>query len=434
MRSVAVVGAGQAGIVLSAALLRAGWRVTLCSDLTADQYLDSGGRPTACLFGDQNDYEASLGLDFFPDAPRGRRIRLDLYTDDRLVAFTIDAPLRKPALAVDQRLKFAHGLRELAARGAHVVTGSVTVGDLDSLAATHDLVVVTVGHRAFSGLFARDPVRSVHTSAQRELFMINIHGYDLDAHPQHRDIVFTFVPGTVEMFWVPFWDKDVGESRSIVVEAMPGGRADRFSSVTSASEGLDVLRDIVDEMLPGQSAFLRPARPTSETTWIKGSVVPVVRKPVAVLPSGRHVLGLGDAVVLNDPLAGQGANNATRMARFFASRLDEYDGTAPWLRKRFDEFWEIGRYTNGFSNGLLAPFDGFQQDVLLAAAHDPVIGEQLWEGFNDPSSLFPWFFEAAAAREFLARRDVGRWDVLRYKLGVARKLWRSKVFRRPAPA
>ncbi|RKT52911.1 styrene monooxygenase/indole monooxygenase family protein [Saccharothrix australiensis] len=434
MRSVAVVGAGQAGIVLSAALLRAGWRVTLHSDRTAQEYLDSGGRPTACLFGDQVEYEAELGLERWPEAPRPGRIRLDVHTDDGRAAFTVDAPLRKPALAVDQRLKFAHGLRELARRGAAVVTGSVDADDLDALAARHDLVVVTVGSRAFPELFPRDDARSVHTTAQRALFMVNVRGYDLAAHPRYRDILFTFVPGTAEVFWIPFWDKDAGESRAVTVEAVPGGRADRFGGVTSAAEGLAVLREVVADLLPGHLDFLAPVTPTSPVTWLKGSVVPVVRRPVAVLPSGRHVLGLGDAVVLNDPIAGQGANNATRMARFFADRLAGYDGTAEQLRSWFDEFWETGRRTNDFSNGLLAPLRPFQRDVLLAAAHHPSIGEELWEGFNDPPTVFPWFFDEAAAREFLARRRVRRWDLARYRLDVASRLWAGRVFRRPAPA
>ncbi|NUT93181.1 MAG: hypothetical protein HOY78_14275 [Saccharothrix sp.] len=432
MRSIAVVGAGQAGIVLSAALARAGWRVTLCSDLSADEYLETPGRPTACLFGDQVTYEAELGLDFWPEAPRAHRIRLDLHEDGGSTLFSVDAPLRGPALAVDQRLKFAFGLRELARRGVRVVTGAVTTGDLDSLAASHDLVVVTVGHKAFTGMFTRDDARSTHTAAQRQLFMLNVHGYDLEAYPEHRDIVFTFVPGVVEVFWVPFWDKDAGESRSIVVEAVPGGPADRFRDVASASDGLAVLRSLVGEYFPVRSGFLAGAAPTS--AWLKGAVVPVVRDPVASLPSGRHVLGLGDAVVLNDPLAGQGANNATRMARFFAERLDAYDGTAEWLRARFDEWWETGRYANAFSDGMLAPLTSYQRAVLLAASHDPAIGERVWEGFNDPSSLFPWFFDGPAAWSYLASRGVGRWDVLRYKAGVARKVLARRVFRRPAPA
>ncbi|WP_367131690.1 styrene monooxygenase/indole monooxygenase family protein [Saccharothrix sp. HUAS TT1] len=421
---------------MSAALLRAGWQVTLYSDRTAEEHLADRGRPTACLFGDQVEYEAELGLDFWPQASPMRRIHLDLFTDDRSLAFSVDAPLRKPALAVDQRLKFSAGLREVESRGASVVIGAVTVDRLDQLAAEHDLVVVTAGHRSLTGLFERDPARSVHSEPQRNLFSMNIHGYDMAARPEHREGVFSFLPGTVEIFWVPFFDKDVGESRSIVVEAAPGGRADRFGDVTSGDEGLAVLKSVVDDLLPHESAFLRPALPASQVTWIKGQVVPVVRKPVAVLPSGRHVLGLGDAVVLNDPLAGQGANNATRMARFFAAELAAHDGpfTASWLSERFDEWWEHGRYTNDFSNGLLAPLTDAQKQVLLAASRREDIGEQLWEGFNDPSSLFPWFFDAAATREFLARRDIGQLDVLRYKLGVGVNLLAqkaSRLFKRP---
>ncbi|XVS65655.1 styrene monooxygenase/indole monooxygenase family protein [Actinosynnema sp. CA-299493] len=421
---------------MSAALLRAGWRVALYSDRTVEDHLCDRGRPTACLFGDQVEYEAELGLDFWPEASRMRRIHLDLFTEDRSLAFSVDAPLRKPALAVDQRLKFSTGLKELESRGATVVIGTVDVGDLDRLAAAHDLVVVTAGHKSLTGLFERDPARSVHSEAQRSLFMVNIHGYDLAARPEHREGVFSFLPGTLEVFWIPFYDKDVGESRSVVVEAAPGGRADLFGDVTSADEGLAVLKTVVDDLFPHESAFLRPARATSPVTWIKGRVVPVVREPVAVLPSGRHVLGLGDAVVLNDPLAGQGANNATRMARFFAEELTAHDGpfTASWLTDRFDEWWERGRYTSDFSNGLLAPLNDEQKTVMLAASRREDIGEQLWEGFNDPASLFPWFFDAAATREFLARRDVGRLDVLRYKLGVGANVLGQKVsrlFRRP---
>ncbi len=436
MGTIAVIGAGQAGLLLSAALLRAGWRVTLYSDRTAEDHLADRGRPTACLFGDQVEYEAELGLDLWPEASRMRRIHLDLFTDDRSLAFSVDAPLRKPALAVDQRLKFSAGLREVERRGASVVIGTVEVDDLDRLAAAHDLVVVTAGHRSLTGLFERDPARSVHSEPQRSLFMVNIHGYDMAARPEHREGVFSFLPGTLEVFWIPFHDKDVGESRSIVVEAAPGGRADLFGDVTSADEGLDVLKAVVDDLFPHESAFLRPARPTSPVTWIKGGIVPVVRKPVAVLPSGRHVLGLGDAVVLNDPLAGQGANNATRMARFFAEELAAHGGpfTAAWLTERFDEWWERGRYTSDFSNGLLAPLTEEQKTVMLAASRREDIGEQLWEGFNDPSSLFPWFFDAAATREFLARRNVGRLDVLRYKLGVGANVLgqkASRLLRRP---
>ncbi|GAA3888145.1 FAD-dependent oxidoreductase [Saccharothrix violaceirubra] len=419
-------------MVLSAALLRAGWQVSLYSDRTAEDHLADRGRPTACLFGDQVEYEAELGLPTWSQASPFTRIHLDLYTPAGPVAFSVDAPLDKPALAVDQRLKFSSGLAELAARGAEVVIGAVSLEDLDDLAASHDLVVVTVGHKAFQGLFPRDDARSTHTEPQRKLFMVNVAGYDLDAHPVHRQGVFSFLPGTVEVFWIPFWDKDVGESRSIVVEITPGGKADRFDDVTTADEGLAVFKEVVAELLPGELPFVAPTRATSPVTFIKGAIVPVVRHPVAELPSGRHVLGLGDAVVLNDPLSGQGANNATRMAKFFAERLTAHDGaiTAPWLREQFDAFWEKGRYATEFTNGLLAPLRDHQKNVLLAASHDEEIGARLWSGFNDPSSLFPWFFDETEAHRYLAERQVGRGTLLRYKLGVAARVIGGRLSRR----
>ncbi|GAA5167742.1 FAD-dependent oxidoreductase [Pseudonocardia eucalypti] len=426
-RSAGIVGAGQAGIVLAAELLRAGFRVTLYTDRSPEDYLADRGRPTACLFGEQVVRERELGLNFWDDtAPSIERIHLDLCAPDRLVLFSVAAPMRLPALAVDQRLKFAHGLRELATRGASTRVDAISVEKLDTLAAEHDVTVVTAGHRSFGPtLFERDPKRSLHARPRRNLFMVNIRDYDLAAGAHHEHLKFSFIPGVAEIFWVPFLDKDAGVCRSVLVEAVPGGAADRFTDVGSAEEGVDVLRGLARDLLPWETEFLAPAAPTSPVTWLSGAITPTVRKPVARLPSGRGVLGLGDAVVLNDPLAGQGANNATRMARFFAERLaarGDRPFDADWLRGQFDEFWAYGRFVNDFSNALLEPLAGFQQDLMIAASRHPEIGSAIFDGFGDPAGLFPWFVEPAAARAFLRRHRVSRADVLRYKIGVAGKI------------
>ena len=56
------------------------------------------------------------------------------------------------------------------------------------------------------------------------------------------------------------------------------------------------------------------ARVTDAQATLSGRLTPVVRRPVARLPSGRPVLGLADAVVLNDPITGQGSNTAAKSA------------------------------------------------------------------------------------------------------------------------
>ncbi|WP_051580154.1 styrene monooxygenase/indole monooxygenase family protein [Pseudonocardia acaciae] len=430
-RSVGIIGAGQAGIVLGAELLRRGFAVTLYSDRTPEDYLADRGRPTACLFGEQVVHERELGLNFWEGtAPSIERIHLDLCAPDKLILFSVIASPRLPALAVDQRLKFSRGLRELAARGASVVVEKVSVERLDALAAEHDLAVVTVGHGGGPSLFARDPARSVLDRPRRNVFMVNIRDYDLAAGVGHKQLKFSFVPGVVEMFWVPFLDKDAGVCLSIVLEAVPGGAADRFTAVESADQGVDVLRGLVRDLLPWEARFLAPASATSPVTWLTGAITPTVRDPVARLPSGRHVLGLGDAVILNDPLAGQGANNATRMARFFAERLEERGDEAfgaDWLASTFDQFWAYGRFVNLFSNAMLEPLAGFQRELLLAASRHPDIGTAFFDGFGDPTALFPWFAEPGAARAFLREHGVRGSDLLRYKLGVARKVIGHKI-------
>jgi flavin-dependent dehydrogenase len=63
-----------------------------------------------------------------------------------------------------------------------------------------------------------------------------------------------------------------------------------------------------------------------------------VRKPVARLPSGALILGMADAVVLNDPITGQGSNNAAKAARIYLKRILD-NGNKPfdaaWMQQTF---------------------------------------------------------------------------------------------------
>jgi 2-polyprenyl-6-methoxyphenol hydroxylase-like FAD-dependent oxidoreductase len=434
MRRIAIVGAGQAGIVLGAELLARGHSVSLVSDRTPEAYLQEGGRPTACLFGESVTLERKLGLNFWEgQAPSIGRIHLDLCTPFRVVAFTISASIQ-PALAVDQRLKFSRGMQELEKRGAKLLIEEATLPRLDELAQAHDLTVVAVGRKALGEeLFPRDPARSVHTQPQRHLFSMSIADCALKEGVGHEHLKFSFIPGIAEIFWVPFFDRDMGPCKNMLIESVIGGPADRFMAVRSADEGLAVLKRFVEEVIPWESAFLKTARPTHEGTWLKGAFTPVVRKPVGTLPSGRHVLGLGDTVILNDPLAGQGSNNATRMAHFFAERIEAH-GDKPfdvdWCNASFEAFWEYSRFVNQFSNVMLDPLKSFQQDLLITASQRNDVAAEIFAGFGHPPGLFPWFVEEQASRNWLSQKGVGRMTVLGYKLGIARRVLGQKLFGR----
>jgi glycine/D-amino acid oxidase-like deaminating enzyme len=78
MRNIAIVGSGQAGLLAAHGLLKAGYKVTLYSDRTADQWLNES-RPTgtAARFDISLSYERELGLNHWEkDAPKGEGVHL----------------------------------------------------------------------------------------------------------------------------------------------------------------------------------------------------------------------------------------------------------------------------------------------------------------------------------------------------------------------
>ena len=74
MRNIAIVGSGQAGLLAAHGLIKAGYKVTLYSDRTADQWLNES-RPTgtAARFDISLSYERELGLNHWErDAPKAK--------------------------------------------------------------------------------------------------------------------------------------------------------------------------------------------------------------------------------------------------------------------------------------------------------------------------------------------------------------------------
>jgi hypothetical protein len=214
----------------------------------------------------------------------------------------------------------------------------------------------------------------------------------------------TALRGGGEIFWVPFYVKDGYACHGILVEALPGGPLDVFAATQAGQEQLCLFKELIARLAPWEEANVRHIELANDLACLQGALTPTVRKPVGRLPSGRIVLGIGDAVILNDPLMGQGANNATRMAHLVARRIvDRGDGPYDpgWMQDVFDEFWEYSRFVNAISNGMCLPPEPFQMQILMTAAQNPRVAADFVHGFEDPPSLFPWFVEQAAAEAYL---------------------------------
>jgi len=423
MRRIAVVGSGIAGLLTAHGLRRAGYDVTLFSDRTPEQWLhESRPTGTAGRFDPALSYERELGLAYWEDeAPsiEGVHVTFCPRPGNRLA--TLAGRLDKRGLAIDVRLQSHRWMQELEARGGAVVIESVTVSRLDAIAAEHDLTVVAAGKAELSRLFERDAARSVYAEPQRNLAMVVVAGV------RHAFAGVPFLPAKFnlfgsagEAFWIPFHARR-GPCFNLLFEARPGGPMDVFHGAKSGAEVVDGARKVMKELTPWDWDWAKDMELADPNGWLVGALAPTVRSPVGRLPSGRVVTGVGDTLMLFDPIAGQGANNGTKMARHFVARVVER-GDRPfdeaWMRETFERFYlDHGRAAYAFTNLLLEPMTDAGKEILIAqygsdgARGDgrQRIADAFAANFVDPRQITHLLTDGEATKRFIEEKTGRSW-------------------------
>ncbi|GGP64775.1 styrene monooxygenase/indole monooxygenase family protein [Streptomyces abikoensis] len=397
-RSIAVVGAGQAGLQLALGLRRSGHHVTLVSNRTARQVLDGRVMSTQIMFADALETERRLGLDHWRgEAPAIEGLSFTV-APGAVKAIDFEARLAAPGQSVDQRVKVAAWLEEFTAAGGELRIAEAGVAELEELAASHDLVLVAAGKGEIAGIFERDAERSPFTAPQRVAAVSYVHG--LRPRDSFVACSASLIPGVGEYFIVPALTKS-GPCDCLFLNGVPGGPLDAFADVRSPEEHLDVTKKLLAEFLPWEAERAAAAVLTDPGGVLAGRLTPTVRKPVATLPSGRRVLGVADVLVVNDPLTGQGSNSAAKCADVYLREIlahgdEPFD--AEWMTATFERFWEYARHVTRWTNGLLPPAPAHVVDLLDAAQRQPGLASRIAEGFNNPPGLDPWWHEPEAAR------------------------------------
>ncbi|MGQ4615847.1 flavin reductase [Nocardia sp. R7R-8] len=421
MVRVAIIGAGQSGGQLALGLLRQGHEVTLVSDRTPEEIRTGNVSSSQCMFDSALTTERELDIDLWSsECPDINAIAVTMTGD---APYTWSAPLAAPAQSVDQRLKCAAWAEQVAAEGGKLLTEAPDIAALEEYARTHDLVVVATGKGDLGRLFPPDPARSPFDRPQRVLAMAYVTG--MQPRSDGSAVGITFIPGVGEYFTLPALTTS-GPCDIMVFEGIPGGPLDCWDDITEPEQHLERSLEMLARFVPAEFERCGEIALTDAGGVLRGRLTPQVRVPVATLPSGRPVLGMGDAVVLNDPITEQGANLAAHAATYYLdsivrNRSGEFD--AAWMSQTFEKFWRgWAQWAVEWTNSMLVDSPPHRAELAAEAADNPGIAAAIANGFDDPRQFFRWWFDADAAARFRAETRAaqnGRFDAreLRRALG-----------------
>ncbi len=408
MRSIAIVGGGQAGLPVAFGLLAKGYQVTVVTNRTPDEIRQGKVMSSQCMFHDALEVERGLGINDWEDiCPPVEGIGFAVphpeKAGERAVQWS--APLEKVAQATDQRIKMPVWLEQLEQRGATVRYQDVGVAELEALAASNDLVLLAGGKGEIVKLLERDASRSPYDKPQRALALTYIHG--LEPTPNYSRVSFNFIPGVGEYFVFPTYTHS-GACDVMVFEGALGGPMDCWNNVNTPQEHLATSLNILNTFLPWEAERARKVELTDAGGILAGRFAPTVRKPVLTLPSGRMVLGIGDAVTTNDPITGQGSNNAAKCAKVYLDSIlerGEQPFTREWMEQTFETYWDYARLVVRWTNSMLAGPAPHVLQVMGAAQTLPSLAAELANNFNHPPNNFPWWDDAQAAEQLIAQHQ-----------------------------
>jgi hypothetical protein len=109
-------------------------------------------------------------------------------------------------------------------------------------------------------------------------------------------------------------------------------------------------------------------------------------------------------VVVNDPIAGQGANNAAQAASLYLNAILDR-GSAPftpqWMQQVFDAYWAQARHSVALTELLLEPLPPHAQQVLGAASQFQEIADRVAEAFPSPASIGDFLTDPAKAAAYV---------------------------------
>jgi len=403
MRKITIVGGGQSGLYLAIALLKKDYQVRIVTNRTADEIKSGNVISGQCMFSDSLLLERELGLNFGEEecpAVEGIGLKISGPYGEKIIDWHERLTYR--AQSVDQRIKISGWMRHFEAMGGELIIHEVGIADLEHYAKESNLVIVASGKSEINQLFERDHERSSFDKPMRALTMMYVK--NMTPLPDYNRVGFNIVPQVGEYFSFPALTT-TGPCDIMLFEALLGGPMDCWDDVKTPEQYIGRSQELLEKHLPWEAERCENIELTDVNGILTGGFSPTVRKPIGRLPSGAVVLGMADAVVLNDPITGQGSNNAAKCADiYFESILHREEKVFDelWMQNTFDQYWEYSRWVVDWTALFLCPPPPHVLKLLSVAKENIGVRKAIVDGFNHPPSYFPWFANESDANAFIA--------------------------------
>lgn len=387
MPEIGIIGAGISGLHLTLRLQRLGVPTVLYAERGPDDI--AKGRPSNLVvrFGQTRERERLLGVAHWDQAQDVHGINVAAETTPPLGFF---GRLSRPASGVDFRVYLPRLIQDYLDRNGRFEVVEPDAATIDRLAGRHDLMVVATGRRAVGELFPRDPARSPYDGPRRRLCAGLFRGI---APSEPSWVHFQLMPEIGEIFSTKLVSLD-GPIHGMVIEALPGSPMEAMSHLDYDEAPAAFERRLLD-LLAEHAPPLRERIDAAEfglarpVDLLQGGITPVVRKGWARLSAGRYALALGDAWVLNDPIAGQGANLGSACAFALADLIaagGPFD--EEFCRRAEKDLWRLAEPVVSWSNAALGPPPENVLDLLRASTADQRIADAFIDNFDDPAAMW----------------------------------------------
>ncbi|WP_046469008.1 styrene monooxygenase/indole monooxygenase family protein [Allosalinactinospora lopnorensis] len=404
MRKILIVGGGQAGLQLGLTLLHHDYDVTLMTARTAEEVRNGRAVSIQIQFSDALRFEREYGLHLGDTAPDSvTSCRYTFAGMEGVPGFDWTGRLSAGAQSVDERLKMPVWQEMFEQRGGKIIIHPVTSSDLNAMVHMFDLVVVAAGHSGLAEMFPANPAYTLPDVPPNASVMAYVRTGSEEAHPCRAEI--HMFPDLGFLVTVPTMSV-TGPCQLIYFCGPSTGPLGSWPQRIRPREHLDLMLETIRERSTEQYERFRGAALADARSVAVDYSQPVVRHPVAALPSGGRIMGLGDTVLVCQPHMAQDANNASRSAEVALKNILE-QGDRPFdeefMLRTFDGFWEYARYMAGHvTTALMSPSPALMELYIAANTHQE-IADRFINGFNDPSDFDAWATGEEKSRGYLER-------------------------------